>query len=163
MLQAVGKPISWIVGDKKGWNGLIESAMVRTMRSLCIKSLRLAVRIARPCEGSILLKGGRKMAITKGRALVIMITLIGALALCGPAGAVVGVLDDNHDFARLADEGFLKTVNGGLNLVSNPNGSAANRYAWSMAWFQDRLYVGTVRSEGNDLRAQIFRYTPGGP
>lgn len=103
------------------------------------------------------------MTITKRRALAIMITLIGALALCGPAGAVVGMLEGNHDFARLADEGFLKTVNGSLTLVSNPDGSAANRYAWSMADFLGAVFVGTVRSEGNDLRAQIHRYTPGAP
>ena len=67
------------------------------------------------------------------------------------------------------------------NLVPHALGSPRNSYAWSMAWFDGRLYVGTTRDVlcfqgadvsaceldeeaslviGDDQRAEIWRYTP---
>jgi hypothetical protein len=93
------------------------------------------------------------------------------------------------DFAPIAKGGFTFTVDGAFfadrmrtrypNLVANPLGSSRNDYAWSMGWFDGRLYVGTNRDPfclfdyswdpecfgpdgmpGEDQRAEIWRYTP---
>jgi hypothetical protein len=77
------------------------------------------------------------------------------LALC-LAPAVLGAsgLDDNSDFARIAENGFALTVDGDFfaddSRILYPNlqpnlGSTHNSYAWSAAWFQDALWIGTAR------------------
>jgi hypothetical protein len=92
-------------------------------------------------------------------------------------------LDGPEDFAEIAKNGFAWTVDGTTDLVENLVGSERNAYAWSMSWFQNRLYVGTLRNShctlgdtkdpecvafqtsglpNDSWRAEIWRYTPDG-
>lgn len=124
------------------------------------------------------------------------------LALLAPNGVkATSDLWTGDQFANIATNGFKYTVDGDIfldpvnktgypNLKLNLEGSPANQYAWSMAWFDDKLYVGTNRlvhctyggggSFGEDdicdtsqfyigsfglpgalWRGEIWRYTPG--
>lgn len=89
--------------------------------------------------------------------------LIAPLLVAGPVQAA-GQLDGNEDFKLLAALGFEEAVDG-----AHPEGNQLNSYAWSMAWFKGKLYVGTGRFETDGtfsslptMRAQIWAYTPGG-
>ena len=75
------------------------------------------------------------------------------LVVLGPAsaGEIVGV-DGEEDFAKIAGHGFSIVTEGDFfggagypNLVPDELGDPRNSYAWSMAWFDGRLYVGTTR------------------
>jgi len=104
-----------------------------------------------------------------------VICLLGALAL-GQASTAFATsrLTDASDFGQIAKNGFALTVNGAFytdaaktqfpNLQPNL-GSDKNSYSWSMAWFQDALWVGTNRDVLNPDplqkgAAEIWRYTP---
>ncbi len=85
-------------------------------------------------------------------------------ALMIPAGAASGsgLLSSNADFKLLASLGFEQAVDG-----AHPQGTRKNDYAWSMAWFKGKLYVGTATFEidpatGQPGPGQIWAYTPGG-
>ena len=93
---------------------------------------------------------------------------LGAALLCvaalapAPRAIAAALLDGNEDFTLLASLGFEQAVDG-----AHPEGSVLNSYAWSMAWFRGKLYVGTGRfepsgSSGVPSSAQIWAYTPGG-
>jgi hypothetical protein len=93
------------------------------------------------------------------------VLLVAALACSMPFGAGAEELNGNEDFAPLARRGFAEAVDG-----SHTDGSPDNSYAFSMAWFQGRLFVGTIRNVVDaadqpleSLRAEIWRYTPAGP
>lgn len=73
-----------------------------------------------------------------------------------------GFLTDNQDFKLLASLGFEQAVDG-----PHPDGTDTNIFAWSMAWFQGKLLVGTARitvdpATGQPRSGQIWAYTPGG-
>jgi hypothetical protein len=92
------------------------------------------------------------------------VLLVVALACAMPFGVGAQDLNGSEDFARLAWRGFAEGVDG-----SHAEGSPNNSYAFSMAWFQGRLFVGTIRNAVDaadqpleSLRAEIWRYTPGG-
>ncbi len=129
--------------------------------------------------------------------------LIFPVVLCLLPGIALGVsdLDDKTQFTKIAKNGFKYTVNGNIfanpinhtgypNLQANNLGGPENSYAWSMAWFNDQLYVGTNRMvfctsayggaveqvcanslvdlpldgvslPGPQWRGEIWRYTPG--
>src|SRR5262245_44969588 len=99
--------------------------------------------------------------------MLVALALIFAHGFAPPAWGAVGVLARNEDFKLLANQGFAQTINGAS---FGPNvGSYLNSYAWSMAWFNGSLFVGTGRFETDGslqslstLRAEIWRYTPGG-
>ncbi len=81
-----------------------------------------------------------------------------ATALAGP------LLDSNADFREMASRGFAQAIDG-----PHAQGSELNQYAWSMAWFKGKLYVGTGRFETDGTQSslatmtgQIWAYTPGG-
>ena len=63
--------------------------------------------------------------------------LIALLALCAPAHAT-GTLTGDADFKLLSWLGFAQAIDG-----AHPEGSKLNKYAWSMTWFNGKLYVGT--------------------
>ncbi|UCF41744.1 MAG: hypothetical protein JSW43_05310, partial [Gemmatimonadota bacterium] len=93
------------------------------------------------------------------------VPLAAALACSIPFGAGAQELNGNEDFAPLAWRGFAEGVDG-----PHAEGSTDNSYAFSMAWFQGRLFVGTIRNVTDavdqlleSLRAEIWRYTPAGP
>ena len=65
-------------------------------------------------------------------------------------------LENKDQFVKIAKNGFNLVVNGNIfanptvrsgipNLVTNANGGQENSYAWSMAWYNGQLYVGTDR------------------
>ena len=94
-------------------------------------------------------------------ALALLSATLFALVTYGTAHAV-DLLNGNEDFKLLASLGFEQAVDG-----AHPEGSRYNDYAWSMAWFRNRLYVGTGRFQidpatGQPGAGQIWRYTPGG-
>jgi len=108
------------------------------------------------------------------------------------AGSGLGTEDATHHyFNHLAKEGFgaIVPVTGSTTtpigslpiLTDQPLGSTRNSYAWSMAWFNNLLYVGTLRNQhctirpdasdpsctlvngtypNADWRAEIWRFTP---
>ncbi|MEO8751326.1 MAG: hypothetical protein ABI624_01480 [Casimicrobiaceae bacterium] len=89
------------------------------------------------------------------------VMLVAAQLVAGAAFAA-GLLDGNEDFKRLATAGFEQAVDG-----LHPEGSQFNDYAWSMAWFKGKLYVGTGSltvdpASGQPRAGQIWAYTPGG-
>ncbi len=109
---------------------------------------------------------------------------LAALLLILPAG-ICGAsnLDGPEDFTEIAKNGFAWTVDGTPVFTENFVGSERNAYAWSMSWFQNQLYVGTLRNSHCTLRdtrdpecvafqetglpneswrAEIWRYTPEG-
>lgn len=91
-----------------------------------------------------------------------VVTFAMALFAALPRMAHAQLLDGNEDFKLLAELGFEQAVDG-----AHPQGARTNDYAWSMAWFKGKLYVGTGRFEidpsTNQPRpGQIWRYTPGG-
>lgn len=74
------------------------------------------------------------------------------------------VLHGNADFRVMASRGFADAIDG-----PHAQGSELNQYAWSMAWFKGKLYVGTGRfsTDGTQsslatMTGQIWAYTPGG-
>lgn len=95
----------------------------------------------------------RYPAISKHRVPLLLFTL----ALAAPVGVMAeSDLWSGDQFANIATNGFKYTVNGDIftdpatktgfpNLELNAEGSPANQYAWSMAWFDNKLYVGTNR------------------
>ena len=80
----------------------------------------------------------------------------------------------HRDFAQIAKNGFALTVDGAFysdaSKTQFPNlqpnlGSSGNSYSWSMAWYEDSLWIGTnrdVTSQSFTDRdpAEIWRYTP---
>ena len=83
-------------------------------------------------------RGG--MRILKRIALVVIITLLNVLAISDLSRVAALELNGNEDFVPLATQGFLTAVDG-----AHPEGSRRNSYMWSMRWWNDKLYVGTVR------------------
>src|SRR4030095_12633168 len=79
------------------------------------------------------------MSTTKRTVLVVGITLLGILAISA-LYQVDAVMLTEEDFVPLATQGFLTAVDG-----PHPEGSRRNSYMWSMRWWNDKLYVGTVR------------------
>jgi hypothetical protein len=79
------------------------------------------------------------MSLTKWIVPVVGITLLGLLAI-SELGRVDAAELDEEDFVPLATQGFLTAVDG-----DHPEGSRRNSYMWSMRWWNDKLYVGTVR------------------
>ena len=78
------------------------------------------------------------MSTTKRMVLVIGIAVFGLLAIS--ALHRVEAQLNQEDFVSLATQGFLTAVDG-----DHPEGSRRNSYMWSMRWWNDQLYVGTVR------------------
>jgi hypothetical protein len=118
------------------------------------------------------------MSTAKRIVLAIGIAVFGMLALSA-LHRVEAQLNE-EDFVPLATQGFMTAVDG-----EHPEGSQRNSYVWSMAWWKDKLYVGTARdflcivgeAQGfsppglgcppagtltPDQRAEIWQYTPGG-
>ncbi len=99
----------------------------------------------------------------------------GVLALAATHGASASSDLSESDFYQIAKNGFALTVNGAFfadadktiypNLQPNL-GSNQNGYAWSMAWFQGALWVGTLREDLTQQDyaargpAEIWRYQP---
>jgi hypothetical protein len=122
------------------------------------------------------------MSTVKRTVLVLGITVLGMLAISALHRVEAAGLTED-DFVPLATQGFLRAVDG-----SHPEGSRRNSYIWSMRWWHDKLYVGTLRDAiclfgagggvvtpgyetvcpppGTFLtpeqRAEIWEYTPGG-
>ena len=123
------------------------------------------------------------MSTAKRIVLVLGIAVVGMLAISA-LHRVEAQLNE-EDFVPLATQGFLTAVDG-----EHPEGSRRNSYIWSMQWWHDKLYVGTLRDAlclfgtgggaflppgyaaicpppGTFLtpeqRAEIWAYTPGGP
>jgi hypothetical protein len=122
------------------------------------------------------------MSTVKRTGLVLGLTLLGMLALSALHRVEAAGLNAD-DFVSLATQGFLEAVDG-----PHPEGSRRNSYIWSMQWWHDKLYVGTLRDAiclfgaggGNlppgydtvcpppgtfltpEQRAEIWAYTPGG-
>jgi hypothetical protein len=101
-------------------------------------------------------------------AVALCLTLLVGLAPLA-AEAAEGELDGNEDFKLIATDGFGLVVNNTGSLV--PTGifePFRNSYAWSMVFFQGKLYVGTGRFELDAVQntnqgvAEIWRYTPAG-
>ncbi len=91
------------------------------------------------------------------RAIAALVLSIASLAV-----SAVPLLDGNEDFKLMASEGFTKAIDG-----PHADGSPENDYAWSMAWFKGKLYVGTGRFETSDSQpvpsaGQLWVYTPAG-
>lgn len=87
--------------------------------------------------------------------------LVTAFIATTPARAA-DLLDGNEDFTLLAKLGFEEAIDG-----PHADGSRKNDYAWSMAWFNGKLLVGTGQFEidpatGRPGGGQIWAYTPGG-
>ena len=107
--------------------------------------------------------------LTTGTAIASLRRALRCAALCAVAALLPAhpafaapLLDGNDDFTLLATLGFAQAVDG-----AHAEGSPSNSYAWSMAWFRGKLYVGTGRFESNGGGgvpgpAQIWAYTPGG-
>ena len=92
------------------------------------------------------------------------LALLAALTFGAGSALAAPVLDGNEDFKLLASLGFQQAIDG-----AHPEGSILNEYAWSMAWFKGKLYVGTGRFETDGtvstlatMTGQIWVYTPGG-
>ncbi len=92
----------------------------------------------------------------KLQAVVLAGSLLLACFTCSELWAAVGILDGNEDFALLASHGFTEAVDG-----PHAEASPANKYAWSMAWFNGALVVGTFSPTGQN-GGQIWRYAPAG-
>ena len=109
--------------------------------------------------------------------------LAAALLMLSAGTCGASNLDGPEDFAEIAKNGFAWTVDGTTDLVDNLVGSERNAYAWSMSWFRNQLYVGTLRNShctlrdtkdeeclkfqetglpNDSWRAEIWRYTPDG-
>jgi hypothetical protein len=67
------------------------------------------------------------------------LTLLGLLVLAAWPRVAAAQLDAT-DFVQLARQGFLNAVDG-----PHSEGSQRNSYIWSMQWWHDKLYVGTLR------------------
>ncbi|HTQ00100.1 MAG TPA: hypothetical protein VMN56_12290 [Casimicrobiaceae bacterium] len=88
--------------------------------------------------------------------------IAGCLVVVAAVASAAQLLDGDEDFKLMASEGFTKAIDG-----PHPEGGTQNDYAWSMAWFKGKLYVGTGRFQANGASrvptaAQIWAYTPGG-
>lgn len=95
------------------------------------------------------------------RSAILALVLITCLTALSPAVAY-GFIDGIEDFVLLAARGFAYGVDG-----PHPKGTLRNVIVWSMAWFNDQLFVGTAALSSNPaewgrLGGQIWRYTPGG-
>jgi len=102
-------------------------------------------------------------AIAAVRAVIAAAVLLCCALLAAPAAAAP-LLDGNADFRLLATNGFAHAIDG-----PHAQGSELNQYAWAMAWFKGKLYVGTGRfsTDGSapslaTMTGQIWVYTPGG-
>lgn len=91
--------------------------------------------------------------------------LVATFVIAATGTASAAILDGNEDFKLLASLGFEQALDG-----AHAEGSRLNDYAWSMQWFKGKLYVGTLRFQGDgtistlpELTGQIWVYTPGGP
>src|SRR4029453_5559782 len=121
-----------------------------------------------------------EMSTAKRIVLVLGIAVFGMLAISALHRVEAQLNED--DFVSLATQGFMRAVDG-----DHPEGSRRNSYIWSMRWWHDILYVGTLRDAiclfgtGGVLapgyetvcpppgvfltpeqRAEIWAYTPGG-
>ena len=85
------------------------------------------------------------MSTMKRIVLVVSMTLLSMLAISALGRVNAVELDGDEDFVPLATQGFLTAVNGGSDLVTYPEGSRRNSYIWSMLWWGDKLYAGTLR------------------
>ncbi len=141
---------------------------------------------------------GEHMELRPSRTTFLSATV--ALLLSTSAANAVSPLDGNEDFVPIAIHGFEQVVtsaSGGVfggapgswsgvpNLVTNPiPGSPTHRknsYPWAMAWYDERLFVGTTRDVGCSFypgdpivepcadglpgtaqRAEIWAYDPAG-
>src|SRR4029453_675088 len=79
-----------------------------------------------------------EMSTVKRIVLVLGIAVFGMLALSALHRAEAQLNED--DFVSLATQGFMTAVDG-----DHPEGSRRNSYTWSMRWWHDTLYVGTLR------------------
>src|SRR5918995_6687403 len=79
------------------------------------------------------------MSIPTRIAFVVGFSLLSLLAI-SEWGRVGAAELTEEDFVPLATQGCLEAVDG-----PHPEGSRRNSYVWSMRWWQDKLYVGTVR------------------
>lgn len=91
------------------------------------------------------------------------ILVLGAAVLPSGTALAVPLLDSNDDFKLLARLGFEQAIDG-----AHAEGTDENDYAWSMAWFRGKLYVGTGQFQRDPITGlpgagQIWAYTPGGP
>jgi hypothetical protein len=116
-----------------------------------------------------------EMSTSKRRVLAVAITLFGILVISAVHRVEAAGLNAD-DFVSLATQGFLED-----------GGSRRNSYIWSMQWWHNKLYVGTLRDAiclfgaggvlapgydtvcpppgtflTPDQRAEIWAYTPGG-
>ena len=101
-------------------------------------------------------------AVVRHKLRAVAALLVLAVLLPYGAARATSLLDGNEDFKQLATLGFAQAVDG-----PHADGSQLNDYAWSMAWFKGKLYVGTGRFEsdpntGQPTAGQIWAYTPGG-
>ncbi len=109
---------------------------------------------------------GMRTALLAG-AVFLGLVASGTASASGPSNA--------GDFGQLAKNGFAYAVDGAFYLdpgkTEYPNlqptglGGPLNTYSWSMAWFQNALWVGTNRDVTSADRvaagpAEIWRYTP---
>jgi hypothetical protein len=78
------------------------------------------------------------MSTAKRIVLAIGIAVFGMLAISALHRAEAQLNED--DFVSLATQGFMTAVDG-----DHPEGSRRNSYIWSMRWWNDTLYVGTLR------------------
>ena len=97
-----------------------------------------------------------------GNRLALLAAALVAVALSVTPARAVDLLDGNEDFTLLAKLGFEEAIDG-----PHADGSRKNDYAWSMAWFNGKLLVGTGQFEidpatGRPGGGQIWAYTPGG-
>ncbi len=109
--------------------------------------------------------------------------LAASLLVFAPSLYAASDLDGPEDFTEIAKNGFAWTVDGAAGWIDNLVGSERNAYAWSMSWFRNQLYVGTLRNShctlrdtkdpeclefqdtglpNDSWRAEIWRYTPDG-
>jgi len=110
--------------------------------------------------------------MNRTRGLFGLLLGLGAISASLTAEAA-SALDDPGDFAQIAKNGFALTVDHAFyadpqktvfpNLQPNI-GSDRNNWGWSMAWFENSLWVGTNElepdSDGNYYGAEIWRYFP---
>lgn len=132
----------------------------------CPRAARHAASAARPealvADRAALVVG--RMILVASRGLVAAIGLACASLMALAPAAAAPPLDSNADFRLLASNGFAQAIDG-----PHAQGSELNQYAWAMAWFKGKLYVGTGRfsTDGSaaslaTMTGQIWAYTPGG-
>ncbi len=83
--------------------------------------------------------------MAKRSVLVLALTFLSAFTLLRSASA--DPLNGDEDFAELARRGWAETVNNAGNFVTNV-GNQGNNYAWSMIWWNGKLYVGSNADAG---------------